>query len=103
MTKVIAFTAALTLMVGAASAANKIDIRKWTLDQEGRDGWSVKKLILDGLGQAFAQPHFIASATMTGWFIGGIGIRLLFPATGRGSARSLPPIDSLRLRAEHAS
>ncbi len=40
-----AFTAALTLLLGAASAANKIDIRTWTLDQEGRDGWSVKKLI----------------------------------------------------------
>jgi len=42
---VMAFTAALTLLVGAASAANKVDIRTWTLDQEGRDGWSVKKLI----------------------------------------------------------
>jgi sporulation protein YlmC with PRC-barrel domain len=28
-----------------AGAANKIDIRTWTIDQEGRDGWSVKKLI----------------------------------------------------------
>ena len=40
-----AFTAALTLLLGMAAAANKIDIYTWTLDQEGRDGWSVKKLI----------------------------------------------------------
>ncbi len=40
-----ALTAAMTLLAGAASAANTIDIRTWTLDQEGRDGWSVKKLI----------------------------------------------------------
>jgi sporulation protein YlmC with PRC-barrel domain len=40
-----AFTAAWTLLAGAASATDKVDIRTWTLDQEGRDGWSVKKLI----------------------------------------------------------
>lgn len=43
--KITAFTAALTLLVGAAVAADKIDIGTWTLDQAGRDGWSVKKLI----------------------------------------------------------
>jgi sporulation protein YlmC with PRC-barrel domain len=40
-----AFTAALTVLVGAAAAADKIDIRTWTLGQEGQDGWSIKKLI----------------------------------------------------------
>jgi sporulation protein YlmC with PRC-barrel domain len=41
----IAFTAALTLLANAASAAKSIDIRTWKLDREGHDGWSVKKLI----------------------------------------------------------
>ena len=41
----IALTAALTLLAGAASAAKAIDIRTWSLDPEGRGGWSVKKLI----------------------------------------------------------
>ena len=40
-----AFTAALTLLVGPALAADAIDIRTWKLDEAGRDGWSVKKLI----------------------------------------------------------
>ena len=39
------FAAALTSLAGMSSAANKIDIGTWTLDQAGRDGWSVKKLI----------------------------------------------------------
>jgi len=41
----ITLSAALTLVVSTASAATAIDIRTWALDQEGRDGWSVKKLI----------------------------------------------------------
>ena len=43
--QITAFTAALTLLVGPALAADAIDIRPWRLDQAGRDGWSVKKLI----------------------------------------------------------
>ena len=37
-----AFAAAVTLLVGAAAAADKIDIGTWTFDPVG---WSVKKLI----------------------------------------------------------
>ena len=44
-TNMIAFTAALALLAGSASAAKTIDIRTWKFDQEGHDGWSVKKLI----------------------------------------------------------
>jgi sporulation protein YlmC with PRC-barrel domain len=40
-----AFATAITLLVGAATAADKIEIGTWKLDQAGRDGWSVKKLI----------------------------------------------------------
>jgi sporulation protein YlmC with PRC-barrel domain len=40
-----ALTAALSLLACSAAGAGKIDISKWTLDEAGRDGWSVKKLI----------------------------------------------------------
>lgn len=40
-----AFTVALTLLVAPALAADKVDIRTWTLDESARAGWSVKKLI----------------------------------------------------------
>jgi hypothetical protein len=39
-----AFAAAVTLLVGAATAADKIEIGTWKLDQAGRDGWSVQKI-----------------------------------------------------------
>jgi sporulation protein YlmC with PRC-barrel domain len=42
---VIAFTAALTLLVGGALATDLIDIRTWKIDDAGQSGWSVKKLI----------------------------------------------------------
>jgi sporulation protein YlmC with PRC-barrel domain len=42
---IIAFTAALILMAAPVLAADAIDIRSWKLDEAGRAGWSVKKLI----------------------------------------------------------
>jgi len=40
-----AFTAALIVLAAPALAADAIDIRTWKLDEAGRTGWSVKKLI----------------------------------------------------------
>jgi sporulation protein YlmC with PRC-barrel domain len=40
-----AFTAALILVAAPALAADAIDIRTWKLDEAGRAGWSVRKLI----------------------------------------------------------
>lgn len=40
-----AFTVALILLAAPAVAADSIDIRTWKLDEAGRTGWSVKKLI----------------------------------------------------------
>jgi len=40
-----AFTATLIVLAVPALAADEIDIRTWKLDEAGRTGWSVKKLI----------------------------------------------------------
>jgi len=40
-----AFTVALIVLAAPALAADPIDIRTWKLDEAGRAGWSVKKLI----------------------------------------------------------
>jgi len=40
-----AFPVALILLAAPTLAADEIDIRTWKLDEAGRSGWSVKKLI----------------------------------------------------------